>query len=75
LILRNEVIERWENCVMRSFVMCILLLILFVDQIKEDEMGRMYNMFEGDEKCIQNFSLKNINGSDSWEILVLMGER
>jgi hypothetical protein len=46
-----------------------------MEQIKEDEMGRMYIIFGGDEKCFQNFSLKDINGRNSWGILVFIGEK
>jgi hypothetical protein len=50
--------EAGEDCIMRSFITCMLHHILSGDQVKEDEMGGACSMHGRCEKCIQNFGGK-----------------
>ena len=40
---------------MKSLMTCIPTLLLFRDQIEKNEMGRAYNTYGGEERCIQDF--------------------
>jgi hypothetical protein len=42
--------EAGEDCILRSFITCMLHWILFGDQIKEYEMGRACRMNGRDDK-------------------------
>jgi hypothetical protein len=50
---RERVTGGWENCIMRTFILIIVLLVqcYYDDLIMEDEMGMAYR----EEKCIQSF--------------------
>jgi hypothetical protein len=53
---RDEVIGGWRNCIMRCFVE--LAKYNWNDQVKEDEMSKVYSTHEGEEERIQGFGGK-----------------
>jgi hypothetical protein len=44
-----------EDCLVRSFIICVLCGMLLGYQIKEDDMGGACGMQRSGEKCIQHF--------------------
>lgn len=54
--LRNEAGQNW---IIRSIVICTLHHIL-LDQIKEDEMVRIYSTYHKDKKYIKSIGQKNL---------------
>jgi len=40
----------------RDRIFGLFIKYYYGDQVKEGEMARTCNIYEGDEKCIQNFS-------------------
>jgi hypothetical protein len=55
----ENVSRRKENCIIRSFVIRNPHLILLGDQIKEDEMGGVCGMYQGNKKRKQSFGGKH----------------
>jgi hypothetical protein len=53
---RGRVTGVWENCIMRSFIPIIVLIVkcYYDDLIMENEMGMAYR----EEKCIQSCDRK-----------------
>jgi len=50
--------EAGEDCVMRSFITCMLRKTLSWDEVKQNEMGRACNMHGRDEKCVHSSARK-----------------
>jgi hypothetical protein len=48
-----------KKCIIWSFVICNPHLMLLEDQIKEDEVGGVCGMYEGNKKFRQDFGGKH----------------
>jgi hypothetical protein len=49
-----------ENCILKTFIMCISRQILLELSKQEDEMGRACSKHKREQKCIQSFGRKTI---------------